>query len=257
MQFDRVILGDAVEQMRQMPSEVFDAVITDPPYGVTSEEDDYVATQFIKEAFRVLKPNAAMLILVGQRTLREFWNEAELAGFEWLNTLVWWHRNSLSRQTTRFSVQYDPILYFAKGEFKHRLDQVRVPYRSAERLKYPVNNKKKTGWTPNPLGAMCPDVWEIPAITGCASNGQEPNFGHKWQKPVSLMGRMIACCTDPGGFILDPYCGSGTSLVAARDLGVHYIGIEINPEYYQLALTRLSDSPMSAMLNSEVRDIFD
>lgn len=236
---NKIICSDAIEELSKFNDESVDAIITDPPYGVTGDDDDYIASYFFDQAYRVLKPSSAIMILVGQKTLREFWNEAEKAGFKWLNTIAWWHRNSLSRQTRKFSIQYDPILYLAKGDFKHRVDQVRVPYRSAERLKYACNNKKAKNWTPNPLGAMCPDVWEIPAITTTSPNGQDRPVGHKWQKPVKLMERMILACTSTGDIVLDPYCGSGSTCLAAKNLERKYIGIEINQNYFEIACKRL------------------
>lgn len=251
-----VIHANSHQWLSSCDDGVFDAIITDPPYGVTKDSDDYVAVDWLKDAYRVLKPDAALLMCVGQLTLREFWSTAEDVGFEWLNTIVWWHRNSLSRQKRRFSVQYDPILYFSKGNFVHKLDNVRIPYRSAERLKYPCNNKKAKGWMPNPLGAMCPDVWEIPAVTTTAPNGNDVPVGHKWQKPLSLMTRMIKCCCSSGDIILDPFCGSGTSLLAARDLGVNYVGIDIELKNVELSKSRLENKNKTYKENKKMKDIF-
>jgi len=117
METNVIIHGDCLEIMKSIPNESIDAVLTDPPYGVTQDDDDYVATTFLKDAYRVLKPNAALMMFVGQRTLREFWNEAERVGFVWLNTIVWHYKNTFKRERRRFALQYDPILYF----FQRRL----------------------------------------------------------------------------------------------------------------------------------------
>lgn len=265
MDFDQIICGDCVKVMAGMSTETFDAIVTDPPYGVTTGFDDYVATQFLEQAFRVLKKDAALIMLVGQATIREFWNTAEKQGFKWLNTIVWWHRNSsivwwhrnsLSLQTRRFAVQYDPILYFAKGDFRHRVDSVRTEYRSKDRLKYVINSKRKKGWTPNPLGARCPDVWEIPAVTTTAPNGQDAPVGHKWQKPLEVFDRMVKATVDPGGIILDPYCGSGTSLLAAKNYGVHYVGIDIEEKNVELSISRLFQPTKENKQKSDINDLF-
>lgn len=258
MNKDTVIQADATNWLSDCQSNVFDAIVTDPPYGVTKDDDDYIAVDWIKDAFRVLKNDSALIMCVGQRTLRQFWNSAENAGFVWLNTIVWWHRNSLSRQSRKFAFQYDPILYFAKGNFIHRTDNVRIPYRSQERLKYAVNNKKAKNWRPNPLGAMCPDVWEIPAVTTTAPSGSDTPLGHKWQKPLALMNRMVKCCCEPSMLMLDPFCGSGTSLLAARNYGVHYVGIDIDIDNVSLSVARLSGE-VSVFPNkqSKAKDIFE
>jgi site-specific DNA-methyltransferase (adenine-specific) len=254
-----IICGDANEIMGQMPNEMFDAILTDPPYGVTQDDDDYVATSFLAEAYRILKPNAALMMCVGQATMREFWNEAERVGFYWLNSVVWWHRNTLSRQSRRFSVQYDPVLYFAKGDFVHRLDAVRIEYRSQERLKYACNNKRKKGWSPNPLGARCPDVWDdIPAVTTTANSGNDPKYDHKWQKPTRLFDRMVRATCNPGDMMLDPFCGSGTSLLAAKQNGVYYVGIDVDQNCVDMSKKRVAGELLPLGRKSRlVKDIFD
>lgn len=242
MNVNCVICGDAAEVMRTFPDGAVDAILTDPPYGVCLDDaTDYVAVNWLGEAYRVLKDNAALMMCVGQATLREFWNEAERVGFRWLNTLVWWHPNSLSRQSKRFAIMYDPILYFVKGDFVHNMDAVRVPYRSTERLKYPVNNKKKEGWRPNPKGARCGDVWNFPAITTSAPNGQDCPLGHKWQKPTALFDRMIKATCSQDSVMLDPFCGSGTSLIAALQNKVLYIGIDNDPHCVEMSSRRVKE----------------
>lgn len=257
---DQVIHADSNKWLKSCPDKKFDAIITDPPYGVTQDDDDYIAIDWLPDAYRVLKDDAALFMCVGQASLREFWNAAESAGFKWLNTIVWWHRNSLSRQTRRFALQYDPILYFAKGDFVHRTDSVRTPYRSQDRLKYACNNAKSKNWRPNPLGSMCPDVWEISAVTTTSPNGNDVPLGHKWQKPLALMERMIKACCDPGMLILDPFCGSGTTLVAAKRNDVHYVGIEKNDDYFKLCCDRI-DGKIQVLSGrkprGKVRDLFD
>jgi site-specific DNA-methyltransferase (adenine-specific) len=238
---NELIIGDCVQVMQSFSSESFDAILTDPTYGVTGDSDDYIATQFLPEAFRVLKPNTALMMFVGQATLREFWNAAEAAGFRWLNTIVWYYKNTIKRERKKFAIQYDPILYLAKGEHTHRIDAIRVPYLSTERLKYPCNNAKKQGWMPNPLGAICGDVWEVPAITTSASNGQDKKVDHKWQKPIVLFERMIKATTDPNQSVLDPFMGSGSSCLAAGRCGVNFTGIDIDERCIALTKERLEE----------------
>lgn len=238
---NKIINGDFNEISKVWPDQSFNAIITDPPYGVTKDKDDYTAIQFLEQAYRLLKNDSALMMFVGQATLREFWNEAERVGFKWLNTIVWYYKNTIKRERHRFAIQYDPILYFSKGNFKHNIDSVRVPYLSTERLKYKVNNSKKQGWAPNPLGAICGDVWEFPAITNAKNYGSDTPLGHKWQKPIALFDRMIKTTTKEGDIILDPFCGSGTSCLAARNNKVNYIGIDIDQKSYDIAIKRLSN----------------
>ena len=81
-----------------------------------------------------------------------------------------------------------------------------------------------------------PDLIQLP---GCGYPGQ--NIGHPSPKPLRLMEWLIKAL--PDGIILDPFCGSGTTLVAAKKLGRRYIGIEISEKYCQIARDRLEKTP--------------
>ena len=73
-------------------------------------------------------------------------------------------------------------------------------------------------------------IWEHPIVS---------NQIHPTQKPLSVISDMIKDCSNPGDLILDPFAGSGTTLVAAKQLGRKYIGIEISEKYCEIARDRL------------------
>lgn len=91
-----------------------------------------------------------------------------------------------------------------------------------------VNSKAKRGV---PLS----DVWEIPFLNPKAKE----RTGYPTQKPIELLDRIIRIATDEGDTVLDPFCGSGTTLVSAKLLGREHIGIDINPEAISLSQKRL------------------
>jgi site-specific DNA-methyltransferase (adenine-specific) len=84
-------------------------------------------------------------------------------------------------------------------------------------------------------GVPLSDVWEIPFLNPKAKE----RAGYPTQKPVLLLERIIAMCTDPGDVVLDPFCGSGTTLVAAKLLGRGHIGIDVSDEALELTRKRL------------------
>jgi site-specific DNA-methyltransferase (adenine-specific) len=94
----------------------------------------------------------------------------------------------------------------------------------------PLTNGGKKGV---PLG----DVWEIPYLNPKARE----RVGYPTQKPVLLMERIIKLCTDPGDLVVDPFCGSGTTLVAAHLLGRRAIGIDSSQDAIDLAQQRLAN----------------
>jgi site-specific DNA-methyltransferase (adenine-specific) len=82
-------------------------------------------------------------------------------------------------------------------------------------------------------GRRLANLWRIP---------RDPAGEHPTPKPVALMERMVACSTDDGGLVLDPFMGSGSTGVACANLGRRFIGIEIDPAYFDIAARRIEDA---------------
>ncbi len=81
------------------------------------------------------------------------------------------------------------------------------------------------------------DVWDIPAVI----NVSKERSGYPTQKPLLLLRRVIEASSNADDLVLDPFCGSGTTLVAARQLGRRWAGIDANPEALDIARKRLTD----------------
>ena len=124
------------------------------------------------------------------------------------------------------------------------IDDIRLPYNS-HTLKYPdrqqaetsAYGKSKNIWTPNPLGAKPRDVIEIP--TTC--NGMGEKTPHPTQKPESLLRKIILASSNKDSIILDPFSGSGTTLVAAEQLGRKWLGCDMSAEYNSWAISRIDN----------------
>ena len=93
-------------------------------------------------------------------------------------------------------------------------------------------------WTPNPLGAKPKDVIEIP--TTC--NGMEEKTPHPTQKPEELLRKLVLAASDDGQMVIDPFSGSGTTLVVAEQLGRKWMGCDINAEYNAWAVKRIANA---------------
>ena len=126
------------------------------------------------------------------------------------------------------------------------MDQVRIPY-GAHTLKYPEHPQAETSqygkgskserddWTPHPMGAKAKDVLEIP--TTC--NGMEEKTPHPTQKPEELLRRLILASSNPGDLVIDPFSGSGTTLVVAEQLGRQWMGCDNAQQHNEWAIHRL------------------
>jgi site-specific DNA-methyltransferase (adenine-specific) len=131
--------------------------------------------------------------------------------------------------------------------FRLNVDAVRIPYGN-HTLKYPAhpqavtsnfgNGKKRDDdWTPHPLGAKPKDVLEIP--TTC--NGMGEKTPHPTQKPEELIRRLILAASDEGALVVDPFSGSGTTIVVAEQLGRKWMGCDLSAEYNEWAARRIEN----------------
>ncbi len=151
--------------------------------------------------------------------------------------LIWYYRNKANLGND-WGRSHESILHLRKTKkFTLNMDEIRISY-SEHTLKYPAhpqaessqygNGKKKSPiWTPHPLGAKAKDVFEIPATC----NGMGEKTKHPTQKPEELLRKLILASSRAGDVILDPFSGSGTTLVVAEQLQRLWIGCEINHKY--------------------------
>lgn len=230
-----VVHGDCIDVMSHIESETVDLIVTDPPYNLSKDYgnnndtwnyEEYIvfSRKWLTEAKRILKPSGTIYVFMGVRFISYIYEimEREL-GFVFNSWISWCYTQGIGK-TKGFSPRHDDILMFTKSNnFKFNLDSIRIPqkyYRS-------VNNMR---------GANPGNVWEFSHIHYCQANRQN----HPTQKPEALFERMILASSDEGDFIIDPFCGSGTSLRVCQQLKRNGLGIEINEAYVSIIKERLS-----------------
>lgn len=230
-----IILGDCLDVLKEIGSETVDLIVTDPPYNLSKDygnnndswkHDDYIlfSKKWLREAKRVLKPSGTIYVFMGVRYISYIYEILEKDLNMVFNSWITWAYTQGIGKTRGFSSRHEDILMFTKSNnFKFILDAIRIPqkyYRS-------VNNMR---------GANPSNVWEFSHIHYCQNGRQK----HPTQKPEALFERMILASTDEGDVVLDPFCGSGTSLRVCQQLKRRGFGIEINPEYVKMIHDRLS-----------------
>ena len=250
----KLFQGDMLGWLRSLETGTVDLVFADPPYNIKKAEWDdfesmhaYVAwsRDWITEAARVLKPNGTLYICGFSEILADV-KVAVAPLFTGCRWLVWHYRNkaNLGRDWGR---SHESILHFRKGrQPTFNVDQVRIPY-GAHTLKYPEHPQAETSqygkgskserddWTPHPMGAKAKDVLEIP--TTC--NGMGEKTPHPTQKPEELVRRVLLASSNPGDLVIDPFSGSGTTLVVAEQLGRRWLGCDNEPRHNEWAIQRL------------------
>lgn len=244
--------GDSLEWLPTLASESINLIFADPPYNLKKAEWDtfesqqvYVdwSLQWIEQAARILKPTGSLYIMGFSETLADLKLPA-CRFFKGCRWLVWHYKNKANLGND-WGRSHESILHLRKTtSVKINIDRVRIPYGN-HTLKYPShpqaitsqygNGKPRQDWLPHPDGAKPKDVIEIP--TTC--NGMHEKTKHPTQKPEELIRKLIFAASDPGDTVLDPFSGSGTTLVVAEQSGRKWLGCEINPEYNQWAISRI------------------
>lgn len=246
--------GNSIEWLKSVRKNTVDLVFADPPYNIKKADWDNFESQesyikwsvsWIKQAARVLKPTGSMFVCGFSEILADIKHPASKY-FDSCRWLIWHYKNkaNLGKDWGR---SHESILHFRKSQdFRINIDNVRIPYGN-HTLKYPSRSQAETSnfggngktheWEPNPLGAKPKDVIEIP--TTC--NGMEEKTPHPTQKPEELLRRLVLAASLPGDTIVDPFSGSGTTLVVAEQLGRKWLGCDLDSQYNFWAMNRVDN----------------
>jgi site-specific DNA-methyltransferase (adenine-specific) len=200
--------------------------------------------QWIEQAARVLKPSGTLFVCGFSEILADIKHPAS----RFFNSCRWiiWHYKNKANLGKDWGRSHESILHFRKTKkFTFNIDDVRIPY-GEHTLKYPNHPQAQTSqygngkndnhlWEPNPLGAKPKDVIEIP--TTC--NGMCEKTPHPTQKPEELLRKLILASSNISNTILDPFCGSGTTVVCAEQLQRKWLACDLSPEYLDWAVNRI------------------
>ncbi len=258
-----VIQGDTEETCRTLPAESFQLIITSPPYNigkvyekqVTLEE--YLAWQagVIRLLVGLLSPSGSLCWQVGNYVDdgevfpldAHFYPIFKRLGLKLRNRVIWHFGHGL-HCTKRFSGRYETLLWFTKtDDYLFNLDPVRVPSKYPGKTFY--RGDKHGLPSGNPLGKNPTDLWEfmqsewdtgIWEIPNVKSNHCEKT-DHPCQFPVELVERCVLAMTDEDDWVLDPFAGVGSTLIAAAKQGRRAVGIDRDADYCRIAKKRLAD----------------
>ena len=253
--------GDCMDMLKKMPCDSVGLVVTSPPYNIGKSYETRTSLgkyiDFMKpvlqEIARVLSPAGSLCWQTGNYVYSGevypldmyFYPLFKSMGLKLRNRIVWKFNHGL-HASKRFSGRYETILWFTKSDsYTFNLDPVRIP--SMYPGKRHFKGDKKGQPSGNPLGKNPSDVWNIVQqdwetgiwdIPNVKANHPEKT-GHPCQFPVELVERCVLALTDKGDIVLDPYCGVGSTLIAAAKHGRRAIGAERMQEYVFTASDRL------------------
>lgn len=244
-----VYAGDCLELLKTIPDNTLQLVVTSPPYNIGKEYEKklhlekYLEQQekVIAECVRVMSPKGSICWQVGNYVNKGAIIPLDTAlypifsnlGLRMRNRVIWHFEHGL-HCSRRFSGRYETIMWFTKSdEYVFNLDAVRVPqkYPGKKHFKGP----KAGQYSGNPLGKNPGDLWVIPNVK---SNHVEKTE-HPCQFPVELIERLVLSLSNEGDWVLDPFLGTGTTVIAAVRHGRRSVGAEIVPRYVALARQRI------------------
>ncbi len=240
---NQILCGDSVEILRSVEKPFADLVFADPPFNIGYKYDKYHDSKangkylawtrdWIGECVRVLKPHGSIYIAIGDEYAAHIKLILEDEHRLTLRNWIIWHYTFGQQTRIKFARSHTHILYFVKDakHFTFNDDMVRV---------ISDRQKKYADKRANPTGKMPDDVWnEYPRICGTFSE----RTGHPCQMPESLLARIIRASSNAGDWVLDPFCGSGTTATVAHKLGRQYTTIDLSETYVESALRRIEES---------------
>jgi len=244
---NKIICGDCLKVMKGIPDKSVDLVLTDPPYNENYKYRNSSYTDFRKDYYEFLKN----IFIETKRTLKDSGSFYLKHSSRQINTLIpllenhfvfrnliVWISNSQAHPKMNYDSYYEPIYYYTKTDdyiFNKRAE---------------LRDKPKDYWSGEGkefVGLLVNCFYDIKKIqAGCLKpeGGKIGNLKlHPCSMPIKLAKRIIKVSSNKNDIILDPFLGSGTTAVACKELGRNYIGIEISPEYCEIARRRVNTTP--------------
>jgi site-specific DNA-methyltransferase (adenine-specific) len=264
---DQLHPGDCLEGLARLENGSVDLAFADPPFNIGYDYDVYDdrkgadeylgwSRRWAAEIRRVLKPDGTFWLAIGD----EFAAELKLVfhkelGFSLRSWVIWYYTFGVNC-TKKFSRSHAHLFYFVKDpkQFTFNDDAIRVP--SARQLVYFDTRANPRGRLPDDTWILRPqdvpdgfapeeDTWYFPRVCGTF---KERAGWHGCQMPEQLLGRIIRACSNEGDLVLDPFGGSGTTLVVAKKLRRRFLGFELSPEYAERIQARLDATRSGAPL---------
>ncbi len=245
---DQVLIGDCRDVLATLPDKSVDLIFADPPYNLQLQQElwrpnmtrvdgvdaawdqfaDFAAYDRFTEAWleacrRVLKDTGALWVIGSYHNIYRVGKILMDLGYWILNDISWQKVNAMPQfRGVRFTNAHETLLWAKKSRTQKRYT---FNYHAMKNL----NDEKQ----------MRSD-WEIPLCTGAERLKVDGHKAHPTQKPEALLYRVILATSNPGDVVLDPFFGTGTTGAVARTLHRHWIGIERDPGYADLARARIA-----------------
>ena len=249
---DTILNGDCIEVLNSLPEKSVDLVFADPPYNLQLQNElirpnqtlvdavndqwdkfadfstyDQFTEQWLSACRRVLTDEGSIWVIGSYHNIFRVGRIMMDLGFWVLNDVIWHKSNPMPNfRGTRFTNATETLIWAKKSQEQKRYT---FNYHAMKNL----NDEKQM-----------PNVWQIPLCTGAERVKVNGKKAHSTQKPEALLYRVLLASSNVGDVVLDPFFGSGTTGAVAKKLKRHFIGIEREPAYVDIARERIDAIPV-------------
>lgn len=249
-----IIHGDCLEIMANIPDNSIDITFADPPfnlnkkYGGYKDNKDYDlylkwCRNWIYEMVRITKPTGSIFVHNIPKWLTYYSN--------FLNEVAYFkHWIAWDAPTSPMGKSLQPshygILYYQKDKKNGKFYEIRYPHKRCRKCQYLLKDYGGKKAKLHAFGPLVSDVWtDIHRIKHNKYRDEHP-----CQLPIHLLERIILMSTDENDIILDPFVGTGTTVIAAKRLGRSFIGIDIDEKYVNITKSKLSKESSSSKIGN-------
>jgi len=244
---NKIIQGDCLEVMKDIPTGIVDLILTDPPYMISNN------VKITRGRNKMKFKGKDIIHSFGDWDIFNSLDEYMDWTYKWVDEAV-----RLLRNGGMFCSYFDRdkinfLSYYLQNKYQFKCkgyyaDIKANPVPQARKVKW-MNAWECIGLWQKPEGKLTYNYkvgqakdWDIRPIVGKKTKEDGERF-HPTQKPIRVMKKFIEYWSNEGDIVLDPFLGSGTTAIACKMLNRHYIGIEINQEYVEMAKNRLNNAP--------------
>lgn len=258
---NRIINGDCVDIMRQIPDNFIDLTVTSPPYDDLRDYHGYKfdPENIAKELFRITKKGGVVVWVVGKKIkngniLPTPFKQAMLfqsVGFKLHDIMIYRKKNTPFMRSNAYTNGFEFMFVFSKGKPK-TFNPIKVPT-ARSGFEMLVTNRRSDGKIKKVLGELKREkvkdnIWEYAVGLGGTTNDKIA-FKHPAVFPEKLAEDHILSWFNEGDVVLDPMCGSGTTCKMAKMNKRYFIGIDISEEYCEIARQRVNLVPNQKRLD--------
>ncbi|MBW1649744.1 MAG: adenine-specific DNA-methyltransferase [Deltaproteobacteria bacterium] len=242
----KIILGDAIEALKNIADESIDLIFADPPYNIGKNfngnkdkwntEEDYLnwCYKWLDLCIAKLKPAGSFYVMTATQFM-PFFDIYLRKKLDILSRIVWHYDSSGVQAKKYYGSMYEPILFCVKDKnnYTFNANNILVEAKTGARRKL-IDYRKAIPAVYN-SEKVPGNVWEFPRVR--YRMGEYEN--HPTQKPISLLQRIIKASSDKKDWVMDPFSGTFTTSFVAKELCRNSIGIELEEAYVKIGLRRL------------------